>query len=81
MHAATRPSRPGTIVSERLRSGSLSDGERNALRAVRDRSDADIGDGERVDERMRTCCRSGSSANVGHVRPAGLRDGSGNRGG
>ena len=52
MHAATRASRPGTIVTERLRSGSLSDGERNALRAARDRSDADIGDGERVDERI-----------------------------
>jgi acetyl esterase/lipase len=43
MYAATRPSTPGTIVTERLRAGSLSDGERNALRAARDRSDADIG--------------------------------------
>jgi acetyl esterase/lipase len=32
MYAATRPSAPGTIVTERLRAGSLSDGERNALR-------------------------------------------------
>ena len=52
MYAATRPSTPGTIVTERLRAGSLSDGERNALRAARDRSDADIGDRERVDERV-----------------------------
>jgi acetyl esterase/lipase len=52
MYAATRPSTPGTIVSERLRAGSLSDGERNALLAARDRSDADIDDRERVDERI-----------------------------
>jgi acetyl esterase/lipase len=52
MYAATRPSTPGTIVAERLRAGSLSVGERNALRAARDRSDADIGDRERVDERI-----------------------------
>ena len=52
MYAATRPSTPGTIVTERLRAGSLSDGERNALRAASDRSDADIGDSERVDERI-----------------------------
>ena len=52
MYAATRPSTPGTIVTERLRAGSLSDGERNARRAARDRSDADIGDRERVDERI-----------------------------
>jgi acetyl esterase/lipase len=52
MYPATRPSRPGTIVTERLRASSLSDGERNGLRAVRDRSDADIGDRERVDERI-----------------------------
>jgi acetyl esterase/lipase len=52
MYAATRPSTPGTTVTERLRAGSLSDGERNALRAARDRSDADIGDRERVDERI-----------------------------
>jgi acetyl esterase/lipase len=52
MYLATRPSRPDTIVTERLRAGSLSDGERNALRAARDRSDADIGDREHVDERI-----------------------------
>jgi acetyl esterase/lipase len=52
MYPATRPSRPEIIVTERLRAGSLSDGERNALRAARDRSDADIGDRERVDERI-----------------------------
>jgi acetyl esterase/lipase len=52
MYAATRPSTPGTSVTERLRAGSLSDGERNALRAARDRSDADTGDRERVDVRM-----------------------------
>jgi acetyl esterase/lipase len=52
MYLATRPSRPDTIVTERLRAGSLSDGERNALRAARDRSDAEIGDRERVDERI-----------------------------
>jgi acetyl esterase/lipase len=52
MYAATRASTPGTIVTERLRAGSLSDGERIALRAARDRSDADIGDRERVDERI-----------------------------
>ena len=52
MYLATRPSRPDTIVTERPRAGSLSDGERNALRAARDRSDADIGDRERVDERI-----------------------------
>ncbi len=50
MYAATSPTTPGTIVTERLRAGSLSDGERNALRAARDRSDADIGDPERNDE-------------------------------
>ena len=52
MYAATRPSTPGTIVTERLREGSLSDGERNARRAARDRSDPDIGDRERVHERI-----------------------------
>jgi epsilon-lactone hydrolase len=52
MYAATRPSRPDTIVTERLPAGSLSDRERNAPRAARDRSDADIGDRERVDERI-----------------------------
>src|SRR6201992_3688533 len=52
MYAATRPSTPGTIDTARLRTGSLSDGERNALRAARDRSDANIGDRERVDEHI-----------------------------
>ena len=52
MYAATRPSTPGTIVTERLRAGSLPGGERNAPRAARGRSDADIGDRERVDERV-----------------------------
>jgi len=42
----------GTVVTERLRAGGLSDRERNALRAARDRSDADIGDRERIDERV-----------------------------
>jgi len=52
MYAATRSSTPGTIVTELLPAGSLSDGERNALRAARDRSDADIADCKRVDERI-----------------------------
>src|ERR1700742_4422931 len=52
MYAATRASTPGTIATERLRSGRLSVGERNALRAARDRSDANIGDRERVDEHI-----------------------------
>src|ERR1700753_4497315 len=52
MYAATRASTPGTIATERLRSGRLSVGARNALRAARDRSDADIGDRERVDEHI-----------------------------
>jgi hypothetical protein len=42
----------GTVVAERLRAGGLSDRERNALRAARDRLDADIGDRERIDERV-----------------------------
>jgi hypothetical protein len=42
----------GTVVAERLRAGGLSDRERNALRAARDPSDADIGDRERIDERI-----------------------------
>jgi Phosphotransferase enzyme family len=42
----------GTVVCERLRAGGLSDRERNALRAARDRLDADIGDRERIDERV-----------------------------
>jgi len=40
----------GTIVTERLRAGGLSNRERNALRAAHDRQDADTGDSERVDE-------------------------------
>jgi Phosphotransferase enzyme family len=42
----------GTVVAERLRAGGRSDRERNALRAARDRSDADIGDRRRIDERI-----------------------------
>jgi Phosphotransferase enzyme family len=42
----------GTVVTERLRAGGLSDRERNALRAARDRTDADIGDRGRIDERI-----------------------------
>jgi len=42
----------GTVVTERLRVGGLLDRERNALRAARDQRDADIGDGERIDERV-----------------------------
>jgi hypothetical protein len=42
----------GTIVSERLRAGGLSDSERNALRAARGRSDTDIGARECIDERF-----------------------------
>jgi Phosphotransferase enzyme family len=42
----------GTVVTERLRAGGLTDRERNALRAARDRPDADIGDRERIDERV-----------------------------
>jgi Phosphotransferase enzyme family len=40
----------GTVVTERLRARGLSDGERHVLHAARDRSDADIGDPERIDE-------------------------------
>jgi hypothetical protein len=40
----------GTVVTERLRAGGLSDRERNALRAARDRSNTDSGDRERIDE-------------------------------
>jgi hypothetical protein len=40
----------GTVVTERLRAGGLSDRERNALRAARDRSNTDSGDCERIDE-------------------------------
>ena len=42
----------GTVVSQRLRAGGLSDRERNALCAARDHADADIGDGECIDERI-----------------------------
>jgi hypothetical protein len=42
----------GTVVTERLRAGGLSDRERNALRAARDRTDADIGDRRRIDEHI-----------------------------
>ncbi|HWS92678.1 MAG TPA: hypothetical protein VN306_09365, partial [Mycobacterium sp.] len=37
---------------ERLRAGGLSDRERKALRAARNRPDADIGDRQRIDERI-----------------------------
>jgi len=42
----------GTVVTARLRAGGLSDRERHALRAARDRTDADIGHRERIDERV-----------------------------
>jgi Phosphotransferase enzyme family len=42
----------GTVVADRLRAGGLSDRERNALRAARDRPDADIGHRARIDERV-----------------------------
>jgi|HubBroStandDraft_3_1064219.scaffolds.fasta_scaffold84711_1 Phosphotransferase enzyme family len=42
----------GTVVAERLRAGGLSDRERNVLRAAHNRPDADIGDRERIDERV-----------------------------
>jgi hypothetical protein len=42
----------GAVVAERLRAGGLSDRERNALRAARDRADADIGLHERINERI-----------------------------
>jgi Phosphotransferase enzyme family len=42
----------GTVVAERLRAGGLLDRERNSLRAARDRPGADIGDRERIDERI-----------------------------
>jgi hypothetical protein len=42
----------GEVVAERLRAGGLSDCERNALRAARDRPDADMGDRERIDQRI-----------------------------
>jgi hypothetical protein len=40
----------GTVVTERLRAGGLSDRERNILRAARDRSNMDSGNRERIDE-------------------------------
>jgi len=40
----------GTVVTERLRAGGLSDRERNPLRAARARSNTDSGDRERIDE-------------------------------
>jgi hypothetical protein len=40
----------GTVVAARLRAGGLLDRERNALRAVRARADADFGDRKRIDE-------------------------------
>jgi len=42
----------GTVVTERLRAGGLSNRERNALRAASDRPYADIDDSERIDERV-----------------------------
>jgi hypothetical protein len=41
----------GAVVAARLRAGGLAEGERSALRAARDLSDADIGD-ERIDDRI-----------------------------
>jgi Phosphotransferase enzyme family len=42
----------GAVVAERLRVGGLSDRERNALRAARNRPDTEIGDRERIDRRI-----------------------------
>jgi Phosphotransferase enzyme family len=42
----------GTVVTERLRAGGLSDRERKALRGARDRSNANIGDRGRIDGRV-----------------------------
>lgn len=42
----------GTLVADRLRAGGLSEHERNALRAARDRADGDGGLRDRVDERI-----------------------------
>jgi hypothetical protein len=42
----------GKVVAERLRAGGLSDRERNALHAARNRPDADTGDCEPIDERI-----------------------------
>ena len=41
-----------TVVSQRLLQGSLSDRERNALRSARDRTDANMDDYVRIDERV-----------------------------
>lgn len=42
----------GTLVSSRLQAGGLSDHERSALRAARERADGDAGLRDRVDERI-----------------------------
>jgi hypothetical protein len=42
----------GTVVAERLGAGGLSDRERNALGAARDRADAEIGLHERINKRI-----------------------------
>src|SRR5271155_1888209 len=42
----------GTVVTERLRAGGLSDRERHALRGARNRRDADTGDRGRIDGRV-----------------------------
>src|SRR5271156_5313338 len=42
----------GALVAARLRAGGLSDGERAALRAAREQSDADEGEHERIDEHV-----------------------------
>lgn len=42
----------GTVVSERLRAGGLSDRERNVLRTAHDRADADIGTRGRIHEHL-----------------------------
>src|SRR5271155_5154508 len=39
----------GAVITERLRAGGLSNRERNALRAARDRPDTDSGDRQRID--------------------------------
>ena len=42
----------GTVVAERLQAGGLSDRERNALRAARDRADAEIGLRDHINDRL-----------------------------
>jgi hypothetical protein len=42
----------GAVVADRVRAGGLSDRERTALRAAHDQPDADMGDRERIDERV-----------------------------